>query len=300
MRERVGVIDIIAAGFTSAAKQWWAMSIPIVLDLYLWLGPRLSPQPFIKQILSKMPLPEGSQVLLGGMNLFSLLSSSLLRVPSTGGAETAAPAFVQPAVLVVDDGLSLLGWVLLLFSSGLFLGSLYLVLLAQPLMPMGGRGRLRQAGALWLRAICLVFFLFAGAIIVGLPATLTITLASLISPLLAQAVSLASLAFLIGIAFYLFFTIEAMVISEVGPLRAAWNSITVVRRNPWSAVGFIILINIIGLGLLRVWRSLGGTAWGEVLAILGNAFVGSGLVASSLLYYRDRYNAGLEEKSGNR
>lgn len=275
------------------------MSIPIVLDLYLWLGPRLSPQPLIHRLLPTLPFSEGSQVLLGGMNLFSLLSSSLLRMPSVGGAETAEPAFVPLLVMVVDDGLSLLGWVLLLFSSGLFLGSIYLVLLAHPLMAETRTGLLRQAGVLWLRAVSLVLFLLTAAFFVGLPVTLAITLASMLSPILAQAVSLASLAFLIGIAFYLFFTIEAMVISEVGPLRAAWNSITVVRKNPWSAVGFIILINIIGLGLLRVWRSLGGTGWGAVLAILGNAFVGSGLVASSLLYYRDRYNAGLEEKSGN-
>ena len=129
---------------------------------------------------------------------------------------------------------------------------------------------------------------------------MVLTLASLLSENLVAILSALFLAVALWIGFYLFFVIDAIVISDVGPIRAIWNSINVVRRNLWSALGLVILINIIAMGLPYLWRALTATPWGTALGILGNAYVGSGLVAASLIFYRDRYRAWVEEKSDSR
>ena len=38
-----GVIDTISAGYAAINRQPWLLLAPILLDLLLWLGPRVSP-----------------------------------------------------------------------------------------------------------------------------------------------------------------------------------------------------------------------------------------------------------------
>ena len=61
-----------------------------------------------------------------------------------------------------------------------------------------------------------------------------------------------------------------------------------VGRNFWSAAGFILLYLVITYGMLVVWSRLGDEPWAGVVAILGNAYITSGLVAASMVYYRTR------------
>jgi hypothetical protein len=87
---------------------------------------------------------------------------------------------------------------------------------------------------------------------------------------------------------YLFFLVDAVVIGGYGPLRAAKSSLLVVRQSLWSALGFVCLTLFISLGMQLVWGLLARQSWGLPVAILGNAYVSSGLIAASLLFYRNR------------
>jgi hypothetical protein len=89
----------------------------------------------------------------------------------------------------------------------------------------------------------------------------------------------------------LFFTVDALFISEAGPLRAVRSSITAVRLSTSSAIGLIILSVVISLGMSYVWSALGPSEIAALASILGNAYIGSGLVVASMIFYRDRINA---------
>jgi len=67
------------------------------------------------------------------------------------------------------------------------------------------------------------------------------------------------------------------------------NSIKIVRRNMWSTLGLIVLVNLISAGLGLIWQRMAVASWGAPVGILCNSFVGSGLAASVLIFYRDRY-----------
>ncbi len=301
MKKRPGVIDTLSLGFSAISQQLWVLAIPVALDLYLWLAPRLSPLPLVQRASLYLPSGDGIQwqELLEGFNLFSLLRSAILGVPSLmAGATTASP--LGQMVIEIDDGLPLMGWVLLLFPLGLLLGCLYLGLIAQKVREKPYRSLLHRIWSYWLRVILLLLVFIGGAILLGLPLAMGLTLVSLLSESLTPILSTLLLALLVWIWFYLFFVIDAIVISDAGPLAAIWNSINVVRRNLWSSLGLIILINVIGIGLSLVWRALGASPWGLAFGIVGNAYVGSGLAAASLIFYRDRYTSWLEERSGSR
>jgi hypothetical protein len=87
---------------------------------------------------------------------------------------------------------------------------------------------------------------------------------------------------------YLFFLVDAIVVSEVGPVRAAVNSARVVSSNVWSTVLFIFLVWVISAGLQLVWGAMSKTLFGTGVAIVANAYVASGLAAASMQYYQTR------------
>ena len=82
--------------------------------------------------------------------------------------------------------------------------------------------------------------------------------------------------------------LAAMVVNDAPVLRAIWNSVGVVLRNFWSTLWLFVLINLIGGGLTILWQQVSHGAW-TGLAIVGNAYVGTSLIAASLLFYKDRY-----------
>jgi hypothetical protein len=91
------------------------------------------------------------------------------------------------------------------------------------------------------------------------------------------------------LSFYLAFLAAALVTSDVSIWRAIWNSFNVVLRNFWSTLWLFVLINLIGGGLTILWQRFSTGSWMTWIAIAGNAFIGSSLIAASLVFYQDRY-----------
>ena len=97
---------------------------------------------------------------------------------------------------------------------------------------------------------------------------------------------------------YLFFAPEAIFISRVGPIQAIRRSVAVVHAGVWSALTLAILVTVILIGMGQLWISLAGQAsWGLALGIVGNAYIASGLVAASMLFYRERMEILLAQRS---
>jgi hypothetical protein len=78
------------------------------------------------------------------------------------------------------------------------------------------------------------------------------------------------------------------VVGEQGPLRAIYTSFNVVRRNFWGTLGFLVISLVISLGSGVIWHRLVGTTIGLVVAIVGSAYIGSGLLAARMAFFRER------------
>jgi hypothetical protein len=77
--------------------------------------------------------------------------------------------------------------------------------------------------------------------------------------------------------------------SRAGPLRAIYHSVHVVRRDLAGTLGLLVLSFVIASGLGVIWQRIAATPPGLALAILGSAYVGSGLSAARLVFFRERH-----------
>ncbi|NIV29666.1 MAG: hypothetical protein GWN58_09205, partial [Anaerolineae bacterium] len=136
----LGVIGSLAAGFDMLGRHPWLIALPVLIDLLLWLGPRLSVAPLLKQFVALLlaqptadptMAPQVAQVTqmleqLGDQfNLFSLLAAlPLLNVPSLLAQHV--PGSVSPLdgprVLSATNVLTPMAWGVVLVPLGLLLG----------------------------------------------------------------------------------------------------------------------------------------------------------------------------------
>jgi hypothetical protein len=313
----LGVIDTLSAGFSTITRKLWLMAPPVLLDLYLWRGPRLSIVPIVRQsahFLRELPpmslsgvppsvLAQGLEEVAQELNLFSLLQNGLMGVPSliAWAASELQDSHLGDAIEVQSWGyLFLISAVLLL--AGVFIGSLYLVLITLAI-----RKEDPAVGVVWRRAFhCWAWVMVWGILLLGaglfinLAISLVTVPVALINQDLAQGLFslmwLTSLGLGLWVALNTFFTVQALVLQDVGLVQAVWRSSSVVRRNLWATLGLIFLSLLIQLGFGQIWQRLSTGSWETLLGILGNAYIGSGVVAAIMIFYLDRYWRWQEEQ----
>jgi hypothetical protein len=302
-----GIIDTLSAGFEHVNKLLWIIAIPVVIDLLLWLGPQLSAAPVVHQLVGQLTalyangaggvVDPGTvnQALQGfdesaaTFNVLSLLVFSLAGVPGMAPPSQSGTFAWQIGALG-----PFLGIALGLELVGTLIGCLYLGAIAQQVRD--GRVSLsalaRRVWLYWLSVIGFVVLAIVAATLIAIPIALAVTMVRLISPeigaALATLLTLGAQVAAILLVIYLFFLVDAIVVSQVGPIRAAVNSARVVANNFWSTVGFIVLLYVISAGLQLVWNQISKNPFGTAVAIVANAYVASGLAAASMQYYQTR------------
>lgn len=302
-RERgsAGVIDTLSAGYATVNRFFWIIAIPVLLDLFLWLGPRLSLMPLVQETLDRLQVPaglpaemlQGYQDARGGLlragesfNLFSLLATHYPGIPSLMSARGGTGV-----ILAVSDPLAASALFLLLPVLGIGLASVYYLWIGlQVERNSAGAGRWWSAvRRTWLRLLAFVLLALGVLLLLGLP---VMVLALLVGSLSSSALGFLAAFFWVAaiwVQFYLFFVVEAMVISDVGPIQAVRNSVAVVKSNLGSSLGLVVLVWVITLGMPIVWDALAQNLVGILVGIVGNAYISTGLAAASMIFYRDRF-----------
>ncbi len=297
-----GVIDTLSAGYGVINRRPWIILIPILLDLFFWFGPRVSVAPIVGQIMTLPGVergigPDGAEAMSSmrealveaaeELNLLSLLSPGWIAVPTVmpilGGARgpfTMLDSFLDAFVIAVA---TLLG--------GALLGCLYRTIIAQQVrdQAIALSAIPREAILSWTRLLGLAVLLVAIGLLIAVPLAVLVAGATLVSRELGSFGIAMIMTAVLWIQLYLFFAPDAIFVSRVGPRAAIRRSVAVVRSNFWAAIRIIGLTTIILLGMGQVWIGLANQVpWGKALGILGNAYIASGLVAASMLFYRER------------
>lgn len=318
----MGIIDSLAAGFQTVARRPWLLLIPIVLDLFLWLGPKLSMAPVLDQLgvayhdalikeqaLFERLTGDPSQIevfdrqmqellaQLKDINLFSLLAwqmpSLLQSVAQFGPDERLGlpPALIITIPTAGRLAIAIAGLVLV----GLFVTSAYSGLIAQ-YVRTGQFDRSSFFDRLpvnWLRLVGFYLLIAIIAAGLGLPVLILGGLLNLVAPALGAALVWVLLLMALWVIFVLlFFVSEAIFVGDLNPLAAMRSSIQVVRRSFFSSLGLIFLTYLIAVGTFQVWTYLPPTSVSILVAIIGNAFISTGLAAAGMIFYRDRMKDG--------
>lgn len=297
-----GVVDTIGFGFEALIARPQLILPPVVLDLYLWLGVNITSRPLAFRIgdwLRRDPLNASGLATIverrGVTNVeeLAVLWLPTVRVPSFVAALSSETPYRlenwKPAIVLPWWGVA--GFVVVLLVVAFIIGSEYLIALAavatgreaSPLRrsPLDTfQGSLRLAG--WIGVV----------VSIALLCTWPIVAAALIFSLFDAGMSgWLYLALFIplswGVVFF-FFSIQAMFVDRVGPLRALRSSYLVVRNDFWQALGLIVAYFLVIWGFPQVWRLLISQPVGLVIAIIGHAAIGTGMIAATMVFYRDR------------
>lgn len=291
----MNIIETMSTAFNTIIKRFWLLVIPIALDLFLWLGPKVSVAPLVNDFLIVLQqglasagasaqassadlvssmLPE-LQATLGNINLLALLSWGRIGVPSVSGM---LPITSQNLVLTITTPVQMVGIELAILALGLFLACIFIGMISQVVKGEGfNLGHvLHRAPTHWLYLVLIFIPLFILMII-------ALVFGSLLGPLLFLIVG-----GMLWISLYLFFVPQAVILSDASPLDAVRDSFIIVRLNFWSSLGLILLVYLISGGFGLIWSRLTFSPFGIIGSILANAFVGTGLSAAACFFYRDR------------
>lgn len=284
------LVDTLGAGYRALNRRPWVIGIPAALSAYLWLGTPLGPAPLppeLRATLSELGGASGDSELL----MQSIIASDVrLALAWLNFVPVLAPPQGARGAVGLAGAGQLVAAMALINLLALLLSSYFLTLLSEAVS--GGR----QTPLAGLRRSLVV----AGAIVRYLLALLGVGLVLAlpflaISALVIAALPGATLAVLLAWYIALFwayvytgFAPEAIVISRAGPLRAIYNSVHIVRRDLTGTLGLLLLSFVIVNGLGVIWQQIAATPAGLALALLGSAYVGSGLSAARLEFYRER------------
>lgn len=310
MRDRLGVIDSLSAGYRFLGRRLELLLIPILLDLLFWLGPRLSIAPLFKQAadfyaqaanLKGMPtdmvaltqqMADTLTQLGQQSNLLGVLAnSSLLHVPSL----LAGSAPLNTQVVVVQSPLAAILLLIAFSLLGVLLGVVYMNMLAR-VLPIGDGPKPATIGEFvgvvarhWLMVLLYVALVLVALLVGSIPITLAVALLTVVSPLIGSLALMLFSGTLLVLFFYLYFVSAALIMDNLPVHRAIMQSFVLVRNNFWATLAFVVLYNVIVLGFAFLMAGLAAlTPIGTIMAIVAYAYIGTGLTMALLVFYRTR------------
>ncbi len=295
----VGVIASLAAGFDTVIQGWWILILPIVVDLFLWLGPHLSITPVATRALDNLVSLAGENLAIEPLlatveelNYFSIFSVTPLGVPSLMSLKLPLVTPIgSPVVLSIGSELLWLTVFLGLSLCGLMAGGLYLGLIAQQVRD-GKADLLRLLGVLpryWISIVALIIILLLAVTILSIPVAVLAAILTAVSVWIATLVVWVSLMLFLWLLFHLFFTVHGMLLSDQPLFTAAWTSVRLMAFNSFSAMGLLALVLGIGTGLNYLWNLPQEDSWMLLVGIAGHSIITSGLVAATFVFYQDRF-----------
>lgn len=298
-----GVWSALAAGFDLTAKHPWLLLLPILVDVFFWLGPRLRFQAIIEQLIVNLPaevevMDITQQLIEAGplTNLFTIISLPLIGVPALLAGLTPEKAPLTAQIFDIDSGAEWIFYLFILSLIGLFLTAVYYVAVSvivnKRAITTGNQPEnnswFARIGSSWLRLIGLAMLVFLVALLIYIPISIVGAVFFLLNATLGTIVLLLAPLILIWIVIYLSFAPPGIALNNRSLFQSVRESILLVQAN-LPAV-FLMLLLILLLGALSDWLLLAAEngTWITLFNILIHAFVNTGFVTAFFILYQDR------------
>lgn len=296
----------LMAGFDATANHIGLLLLPVSLDLLLWFGPHLRLDHLIQRMVTDMRDQAGvsnremadlvqfsSQfwsILVERLNFFSILRTYPVGIPSlmVTSQPLTTPLGEPVSWQVPSLGVAALLWILFTLI-GLGLGAFYFGMIAQVIaaeklsVPQILTGWLKTTKRTILLALLLAIFMVA----LSVPASCLISLAAMGALPLGQI----GLWIFAGIALWILlpfaFAPHGVFLYQSRVLISLRDSIRITRATMAKTVLFFIILLVLDEGLSILWQIPGEDSWLALVGLFGHAFIATGLIAASFVYYRD-------------
>jgi len=296
-----GIINSIKAGFDTIATHITAILLPLLLNLFLWLGPRLRMDALFNSIKDNVisiwktggvPAEDIQRVLtwyertIPSVNLFWVLRTIPIGISSLFLPRDASQTPLGAPTIWQVSALSLLGWIFLLTFAGWIGGGLYfrsvawLATASKDVQPLGVFRAIIQT-----MLVSIVWGVLSVMIMVPIFLVLAVLLqfSAFIANLLVLFLSLASMWVIVP----LFFWPHGIFIKRQNFFTSILSSVQMVRFTLPTSSLFVLTVFLLAFGLNFIWSIPPKDSWMTLLGIFGHSFVTTALLAGSFIYYRD-------------
>ena len=294
-----GLIASLARGFDSVANHVLVILPPVLIDLFLWLGPHLRLKSYFQPFIDRLPLmakafptnfPDVTTVqqlwlnFADQFNLFILLrtfpigTTSLLSFQFPDQTPIGTPTSFDAGSFV-----GILAWASLLIFTGWLIGTLYYYWISSVALNP-------ETSELWksVKQAILLSVIWLGLLfIIGIPILLLLSLITFLSPFLGQIMLFVGSLLLIWLVMPVFFSAHGIFALQLDAFRAILNSLRMVRFTLPNTGLFLMAFVLINQGLNFLWNTPSQDSWWMLVGIAGHAFVSTALLAASFIYYRD-------------
>lgn len=301
-----GVIGSIKAGFDVVSSHVILILMPLIVDLILWLGPRLSVSevlsPFYRlafaQVQRGLASPEEIQrlsafqeLLNAGLQRFNLMSLvSRLQTFPIGISSLLAKTMPEETPLgtqtiaQVASPLGLIGTMFLLVLVSWVIGGLYFRWVSGTALREASEVSIPWTiiQTLLLSVVWLVFL-----VILSIPLMLVLTMLTLFSPLVASIALFGLVLAAFWLVVPLFFIPHGIFVRRQNAFYSIFSSFRMARFTLPTSAMFVFTCFILSTGLNYLWSVPGGDSWMTLIGIAGHAFITTALLAASFVYYRD-------------
>lgn len=302
-----GVIGSLRAGFDVVANRVALILLPLGLDLFLWLGPRLSVSelfaPYVRLVFEQARLgvaesdlerfSQFQSLLLQSLRDFNLLSllSKLQLFPigiSTLSAQTLPTdtPFGAPHVIALSSVWVVLGLMAILIPLGWIGGGVYFRQVAGSVLG-GDEEAVVGVGNAVLQSVLLSVIWLIGMFILFVPLTFGLGLFALISPSLANAFMFVLVFFSVWLIVPLFFTPHGIFVRGQNAFLSISSSLRMSRFSFSTSGLFVLSVFLLSRGLDLLWSAPQSDNWLTLVGFAGHAFITTVLLAASFIYYRD-------------
>jgi len=304
-----GVMGSLRAGFDTVSSHVWLILLPVLLDVFLWLGPRLSVErlvgPFFQLMFAQArttltssddlqrfsdyqavfsELLERFNILslLGKLQIFPVGISSLLSqtmpVETPLGSQTVVQISSIPALLGLGFLVTVIGWVV---------GGLYFRWVSGIALGEASRGTMISLSWAVIQTLILSVIWVIGLMAIILPMMAVLTVLTLLSPVLASGVFLVILLFSFWLIVPLFFTPHGIFVRRQNAFYSIFTSLKMARFTLPTSGLFVLCVFLLSTGLTYLWSVPTDNSWMLLVGIAGHAFIRTALLAASFVYYRD-------------
>jgi len=286
-------------GFDSVANHIGVILLPLLLDIFLWLGPHLSLKSFFQPFIANIPtlaktfpnsfsnvaaVQDSMAAWVDQFNLFMALRTfpvgvtSLLSMNNTSKTPLGAPVSVNAGSLV-----GIVGWCLLLLVLGWLIGAIYYFWISQVAAKPPANSLSKSIKQSFFLSLIWVGIL----LLFGSPALVLFSGVTAVSPFLGQVILFIGALLAIWLVMPVFFSAHGIFTLQMDAFRSILNSLRMMRFTLPTTGLFLLVFVVINQGLNFLWTSPAETSWWMLVGIAGHAFISTALLAASFVYYRD-------------
>lgn len=296
-----GIINSIKAGFDMIASHITAILLPLLLNLFLWLGPRLRMNALFDSIKDEViaiwkaggvPAEDIQRILswyettIPSINLFWLLRTLPIGISSLlFPQQTASTPLGSPLILQVS-AVSLVGWIFILNLLGWIGGGLYFRSVAWLATQDKNNPPIRFSRVIVQTVLTSIFWSILSVMIL-VPVFLVLAVVLQFSPFIANLLVLFLSLVSMWVVVPLFFWPHGIFLRRQNFATAIFSSVQMTRFTLPTSSMFVLTIFLLSVGLNFLWSIPPQDSWMTLVGIFGHSFVTTALLAASFVYYRD-------------